>query len=87
MLGVEFHKKENRDKIINRLFKKKLLVIPSGLKTIRILPPLVITPDEISKGLNIFEKVLKDLIVKTFFSHIFLVQLNRSIQCNDRCSI
>ena len=60
MLGVEFHKKENRDKIINRLFKKKLLVIPSGLKTIRILPPLVITPDEISKGLNIFEKVLKE---------------------------
>ena len=60
MLGVEFHKKGNRDKIINRLFKKKLLVIPSGVKTIRILPPLVITPDEISKGLNIFEKVLKE---------------------------
>ena len=30
MLGVEFLKKEIRDKIIYKLFKNKLLVIPSG---------------------------------------------------------
>ena len=61
MLGVEFHKKEIRNKVIKRLFKNKLLVIPSGLKTIRILPPLVITDEEISKGMVIFEKVLKEI--------------------------
>jgi 4-aminobutyrate aminotransferase len=61
MLGVEFHKKEIRNKIMNRLFKNKLLVIPSGVKTIRILPPLVITEEEISKGMDIFEKVLKEI--------------------------
>ena len=60
MLGVEFLKKEIRDKIIYKLFKNKLLVIPSGVKTIRILPPLIITENEISKGLNIFEKILKE---------------------------
>ena len=60
MLGVEFLKKEIRDKIIYKLFKNKLLVIPSGLKTIRILPPLIITENEISKGVIIFEKILKE---------------------------
>lgn len=61
MLGVEFHSHRYRNKIIKELFKRKLLVIPSGTKTIRILPPLIITKQEISKGLDIFEKVLKDI--------------------------
>ena len=61
MLGVEFHKKVIRNKVINRLFTNKLLVLPAGVKTIRILPPLVITDEEISKGLDIFEKVLKEI--------------------------
>ena len=61
MVGVEFHKTEDRNKVINKLFKNKLLVIPSGIKTIRILPPLIITKQEISKGLEIFERVLKEV--------------------------
>lgn len=61
MLGVEFYKKEDRNKVINKLFKNKLLVIPAGIKTIRILPPLIITKQEISKGLEIFERVLKEI--------------------------
>ena len=61
MLGVEFYKTEYRNKIINKLFKNKLLVIPAGIKTIRILPPLIITKQEISKGLEIFERVLKEV--------------------------
>jgi len=60
MLGVEFIKKEIRDKIMYKLFKSKLLVIPSGIKTIRILPPLIITENEISKGVNILEKILNE---------------------------
>lgn len=61
MMGVEYNKKEIRNDVIQRLFKNKLLVIPSGVKTIRIFPPLVITDEEISKGLDIFEKVLKEI--------------------------
>jgi 4-aminobutyrate aminotransferase len=61
MLGIEFDKKEYRDKVISNLFKNKLLVIPSGYKTIRILPPLIITENEIAKGLEIFEKVIKEI--------------------------
>ena len=61
MLGVEFHKKVIRNKVINRLFTNKLLVLPAGVKTIIILPPLVITDEEMSKVLDIFEKVLKEI--------------------------
>ncbi len=61
MIGVEFHKKDIRNKVIKKLFKNKLLVLPSGEKTIRILPPLIITDAEISKGMAIFEKVLKEV--------------------------
>jgi 4-aminobutyrate aminotransferase len=61
MLGVEFHKTVIRNKVLNRLFTNKLLVLPAGVKTIRILPPLVITEEEITKGLDIFEKVLKEI--------------------------
>ncbi len=61
MIGVEFHKKDIRNKIVKKLFKNKLLVLPSGEKTIRILPPLIITDAEISKGMAIFEKVLKEV--------------------------
>ncbi|MGE5862677.1 MAG: aspartate aminotransferase family protein [Nitrososphaerales archaeon] len=61
MLGVEFYKKEDRNKVINKLFKNKLLVLPAGIKTVRILPPLIITKQEISKGLEIFERVLNEI--------------------------
>jgi len=61
MIGVEFNTTRDRNKVINKLFKNKLLVLPSGIKTIRILPPLIITKQEISKGLEIFEKVLKEI--------------------------
>jgi 4-aminobutyrate aminotransferase len=61
MLGIEVHTHSYRNKVIKELFKRKLLVLPSGTKTIRILPPLIITQQEILKGLEIFEKVLKEI--------------------------
>ena len=61
MLGIEFHTHSYRNQVIKELFKRKLLVLPSGTKTIRILPPLIITQQEILKGLEIFEKVLKEI--------------------------
>lgn len=61
MLGVEFHTTKDRNKVINELFKNKLLVLPSGVKTIRILPPLIITKQEICKGMEIFERVLREI--------------------------
>jgi len=39
MIGIEFDTKKIRDFIVNRLFKKGLLVLPAGMKSIRIMPP------------------------------------------------
>ena len=42
MIGLEFDTKTVRDYVVNRLFKKGLLVLPAGIKSIRIMPPLII---------------------------------------------
>ena len=53
MIGLEFDTKTVRDYVVNRLFKKGLLVLPAGIKSIRILPPLIINEEEASKGVSL----------------------------------
>jgi len=50
MIGLEFDTRTTRDYIVNQLFKKRLLVLPSGTKSIRIMPPLIIKEEEAAKG-------------------------------------
>jgi 4-aminobutyrate aminotransferase len=50
MIGIEFDTKITRDFIVKRLFKKGLLVLPAGMKSIRIMPPLIINEEEAAKG-------------------------------------
>ncbi len=59
MIGLEFNKKENRDKAMLNMFKSGLLVLPAGNKTIRITPPLIIDESTIDNGINILENGLK----------------------------
>jgi len=61
MIGVEFSKEIYKDIIPKIAFKKGLLLLGCGKKTIRITPPLIITREEADKGLNIFEKIIKRL--------------------------
>ncbi|MCL5773583.1 MAG: aminotransferase class III-fold pyridoxal phosphate-dependent enzyme [Firmicutes bacterium] len=69
LIGVEFVKdrkskepaKELRDNLIKRCYERGLLIIPCGESTIRITPPLTIREDEISTGIEILEKALKDV--------------------------
>lgn len=61
MIGVEFKKVEERNKIIQRTFKNRLSILGCGEKTIRIAPPLIITEEEAQKGMDIFEKCLRGL--------------------------
>ncbi len=61
MIGIECTKQVYRDNIIMNLFKKGLLVLPAGIKTIRILPPLIVNKEIISESLDIFYKVIKAL--------------------------
>ena len=60
MIGLEFDTKTTRDVIVNRLFKKGLLVLPAGMKSIRIMPPLIINEEEAAKGVLLINDTLND---------------------------
>ena len=58
MIGLEFDTKVRREKKIVELFKNGLLTLGAGQKSLRIIPPLVITKEQIEEGLDIMNKVL-----------------------------
>jgi len=60
MIGLEFDTKTTRDVIVNRLFKKGLLVLPAGMKSIRIMPPLIINEEEAAKGVLLINDTLNE---------------------------
>jgi 4-aminobutyrate aminotransferase len=47
-----------RDRAVRAAFRRGLLLLPSGLNTIRISPPLTISRAELDEGLAILEEVL-----------------------------
>jgi 4-aminobutyrate aminotransferase len=69
MLAVELVKnrrtkvpaKKEQEKVLQKAFKKGLVMLPGGESTIRVIPPLTISRDEFEKGLNILEDVLRDV--------------------------
>ena len=60
MIGLEFDTKTTRDVIVNRLFKKGLLVLPAGMKSIRIMPPLIINEEEAARGVLLINDTLNE---------------------------
>jgi len=68
MIGVEFVKdkksktphKEAQAEMTKALFKRGLVVLPAGRSLIRLVPPLTITEDEMTIGLNILEDVVRE---------------------------
>lgn len=56
MIGVQFH--ENSGNFVKACMEEGLLVIPAGMETVRIYPPLNISRENLDKGLAIIEKVL-----------------------------
>lgn len=59
MIGIEFENERIRDEVEQKAFKRGLLLLGCGFKSIRIAPPLIIKEQEIDKGLEILEGVLK----------------------------
>ncbi len=60
MIGLEFDTRTTRDSIVNRLFKKGLLVLPAGIKSIRIMPPLIINEEEATKGISTINDTINE---------------------------
>jgi predicted acetylornithine/succinylornithine family transaminase len=58
MWGMDTH--ESAAAIVSRAFEQGLLLVTAGEHTLRFLPPLVITRDELSAGLAILERVIAE---------------------------
>jgi len=58
MIGLEFDTRARREKRIFELFKNGLLTLGAGPKSLRIIPPLIITKEKIEEGLEIMNSVL-----------------------------
>jgi 4-aminobutyrate aminotransferase len=58
MIGIEFDTKQRRDTKLIQAFKKGLLLLPAGQKAMRVIPPLVITEEEVQEGLELIGSVL-----------------------------
>ena len=61
MIGIEINSVKNRNLLIEKFRKEKILVLPSGKKILRLLPPLIITKQELLEFVTIFQKILKTL--------------------------
>lgn len=61
MIGFDFGEKGENKKIVLEGLKNGLSLLPCGLKSIRIAPPLIITEELANKGLDILEDVIKKL--------------------------
>jgi 4-aminobutyrate aminotransferase len=46
-------------KVLDRAFRRGLILLSCGVSTIRLIPPLTITREDFEKGLDILESVLK----------------------------
>lgn len=51
--------KDRRNAVVYEAFKNGLLLLGAGESTVRFIPPLVITENEMHMGLEIFERALK----------------------------
>ncbi|MFP3288865.1 MAG: acetyl ornithine aminotransferase family protein [Candidatus Micrarchaeota archaeon] len=69
MIGVEVVKNKytkeygikEREEILNKCFNNGLLLLPAGISSIRIIPPLTMKMENIEKGLDIFEDAVKEV--------------------------
>jgi 4-aminobutyrate aminotransferase len=68
MIGCEFVKEDGSaaqkmcDDIILRAYHHGLLLLPCGLSTVRFMPPLLITTDEVDEAIEMLEGAIKDVV-------------------------
>ncbi len=55
---------EETEEIMKKCFSKGLLLMPTGISSIRIIPPLTITMENLEKGLNVLESAIKEISIR-----------------------
>ncbi len=58
MIGVEL--KEKVQPLLQSLMDEKIIALPAGYTVLRLLPPLVISYEEIKKGVGVIKKILEN---------------------------
>ena len=58
MRALRVRKEKIRDEIVKKAFENKVLVLKAGEKSVRFLPPLTISVQEIDKGFERFKEIL-----------------------------
>ena len=61
MRGLRVKDANTQSRIINEAFKKGVIVLKAGRNTVRFLPPLTITKEEIDEGFKRFEEALSTI--------------------------
>jgi 4-aminobutyrate aminotransferase len=57
------HAIKEREKILQQCFSNGLILLACGTSTIRLIPPITISKENLEKGLNIFEDAIKSVKV------------------------
>ncbi len=57
--AIDFIDKSQRSKFLGECFKNQVMILPSGVKSVRFRPPLNINKEDINKGFEVIEKVIK----------------------------
>ena len=58
MRALKTHKSQIRDEIVKRAFEERVLVLKAGSNSVRFLPPLTITSNEIDEGFDRLKSAL-----------------------------
>ena len=69
MIGIELVKNQEtrepnpqaRDKVIERAFQKGLLVLGCGESTVRLMPPLIIEPEQANTALDLLDCCISEV--------------------------
>ncbi len=60
LVGVELDGTARRDAALEAAFERGLLLLPCGTRTLRVLPPLDVTPREVELGASLLAEALGD---------------------------
>ena len=61
MIAYDLPDTKLRDKVFDKCIAENLLVLKSGIKSIRFRPPLNLSNDEADLGIEIIKKLLRTL--------------------------
>ncbi len=61
MCAFDLPDRETRDRLVKRLFERRLLILGCGEKSVRFRPHLIVSADEILEGIGLIRKILADL--------------------------